>query len=69
MLRISIFLWALVTVLIQGCGARQLYEGLQNSQRFECQKSSKYDIEACLESTDVNYEEYETERQDVLKHK
>ena len=62
-------LCVLSALLIQGCGARQLYEGLQTSQRFECHKASQSDVDECLERADISYEEYQKDRKDAQENK
>lgn len=56
---------ALSTLLMQSCGTEQVYEGLRNRQRIECQKLPKSELEECLKRVDVNYEEYRQKRDEV----
>ncbi len=62
---ILILLCLLSTVLMYGCGTRQVYEGLQSRQRIECQNLPKSEYEECLDRVDVSHEEYKRHREDV----
>ena len=56
----------LSVLLLFGCGKRQVYEGLQSRQRFECHRVPQSEIEECLDRASVSYDEYQ-QRIDELK--
>ncbi len=58
---------ALSAVLFVACGKRQVYEGLQARQRFECHKMPQSEIEECLNRASVSYEVYKQGRDEVME--
>lgn len=58
---------ALSIVLLFGCGNRQVYEGLQARQRFECHRVPQSEREECLHNASVSYDEYQQAREEVLE--
>lgn len=53
--------------MAQGC-AQFLYDELQTKQREDCyRKNSPSGVQACLDNTDMTYEEYEKIRKEDKK--
>ncbi|NCP63782.1 MAG: hypothetical protein GW836_03870 [Paraglaciecola sp.] len=57
----------LASTLISACSNRALYETAQHNRRTACLKQPPPQAEKCLESVSKPYEEYERERQALLK--
>lgn len=64
---ILILLCVISAVAMSGCGTRQIYEGLQNSQRMRCQKFPKPEYEECVERADASFEEYRKNRDELRR--
>ena len=54
--------FAFAMLLIPSCSSKQVYEGLRDRQRVECQQLPKSEYEECLERVDMSYEEYRRKR-------
>ena len=54
-----------VAMLMQGCSSRQVYDGLRERQRIECQQLPKSEYEDCLDRVDMGYEEYRRKRKEI----
>jgi len=64
--RIAIF--ALFSITLTNCSARQTYEGLQQNARNECAKSANQaQYRECMERTSMSYAEYEQKRKEQDK--
>ncbi|MCF8054533.1 MAG: hypothetical protein K9K75_04865 [Deltaproteobacteria bacterium] len=64
---LAIFFAGLLLVL-QGCTYRSWYEGLRETARQECYKNKNdQQIRECLDKTNVTYEEYEKNREELKK--
>jgi len=49
--------------ILYGCSSKQMYYGLQQSQRIECQKIvDKTEYDECMARLNESYEQYEKER-------
>ena len=57
----------IVAGLVQGCSARTWYDGLKQAQAAECVKLHDKDRDACLQDTRVSYDQYQRDRQEILK--
>jgi hypothetical protein len=53
--------------LLSACSNRALYETAQNNRRNACLKELPAQAQKCLETVSKSYEEYERERQALLK--
>jgi len=54
-------------VLVAACSNKQVYTAIQQNQRFECTKLPQGESERCLRQFDTSYEQYEKDRQDIVK--
>jgi hypothetical protein len=59
-------LCALAAAALQACSTQQMYESLQAGKRNACQKYNEPDRSRCLSSTDMEYDRYRREREDML---
>ncbi len=65
------FLFCAMIIMIlstSACTRQGWYEGFQQSQREKCYKLPDQDRENCLKQTDKSYEEYQRERQEILRN-
>lgn len=58
---------ALFISLSFGCSNQATYEALQQSQRNECAKLPQGQYEDCMREVNVPYDDYERERQELIK--
>ena len=49
--------------VVAGCSNRQVYESLQAGQRNECQRLAEPERSKCLQSANLKYDDYATERE------
>lgn len=58
---------ALFISLSCGCSNQATYEALQQGQRNDCAKLPQGQYEDCMREVDVPYDEYERQRQELIK--
>ena len=51
--------------LLSGCASQDLYESIQASNRFECDKLPPSQYEACIAQTVQPYDDYDRERRAI----
>lgn len=56
-----------VTAMLPACSNKDVYQAIQNNQEMECQKLPATAREECLRDLSGPYEDYERDRQSVLK--
>ncbi len=55
-------------LFLQGCSYRSWYGGLQQKQRQDCyERGNQADVQSCLEKANMNYDQYKSSREEVLK--
>ena len=54
-----------VLILCGGCASRDLYDGVQASNRFECNMLPPSQYKACISQATRSYDDYERERQAI----
>ncbi len=52
---------------LAACSQQQVYDAVQQNRQFECQKLPGTQYEECMERYSEPYEEYERERQQLLR--
>ena len=57
----------LLLLLVAGCTNQQVYNGAREANRQECQKLQQGEMQRCLQRLDVNYDEYQRQREELLK--
>ena len=62
-----ILIMALIAAWLAGCSARGSYESIQSSKRYDCAKLPASQYDACMEQANRSYDEYQRERQQVIK--
>jgi len=65
--RAIILLLALLTISIQACSSRQMYNSMQYNRKLECQKVPSSDYDECIERTNESYDKYKQKRDEVIK--
>lgn len=50
-----------------GCSHKGVYQDLQRNKRNECMQAPPAEFDRCMRAMDISYEEYERQRQQVLK--
>lgn len=59
---------AISSIFISACTAKQLYNSAKGSQEAKCREHVGSELEQCLQEIyNKSYEDYEKERQQVLK--
>ena len=58
---------AALAVCTTACSNQQIYEAVQQSNQFECQKNPKTARERCMEQVSEPYEDYERDRNALLE--
>ena len=53
--------------LVQACSQQQVYDAIQQNRQLECQKLPGTQYEECMKQYSEPYEEYERERQELLR--
>lgn len=66
-MKYAFVLFALSCMGMAACSNRSVYETIQANNRLDCQKVPVAQQEDCLRQADKSYEEYERERQELLK--
>jgi len=61
----NLLLVLVATGALLGCSSQQIYSGLQAGQRNACQKYAEPDRSRCLSSSDMDYERYRRERDEM----
>lgn len=69
MKRATVLLLSIISMCLFGCSNKQTYEAIQHSDKNDCQKRPPSQVEECLRQTNVSYDEYERNRQDILTKK
>ena len=59
---------ACLSFIITSCSNQSIYEAVKYNQTNECGKLPKSAYEECIARYNKSYDEYETERQDLLKN-
>jgi PBP1b-binding outer membrane lipoprotein LpoB len=62
----SVFL--MIALFLMGCSNKQIYTAVQENRRVECSKLPQVQFEKCMSEYDTPYEEYQRERQAVIKN-
>jgi hypothetical protein len=57
----------IMMIFLQGCSTRMWYDGFKMAQANECSKLQDKERERCLQDAGVSYDQYQRERQDILK--
>ncbi len=58
----------LMILLMVGCSARGVYDGIQVGNRNECSKLPPSQYDECIKDVEKPYDEYERERKETLSH-
>lgn len=66
LLRLSVFLVFIVTSLA-ACTNKEVYESVRSNRLNDCQYLTEPERERCMERYDKTYDEYEREREAILK--
>jgi hypothetical protein len=59
--------YSMIALLLMGCSNKQIYTAVQENRRVECSKLPQVQFKKCMSEYDTPYEEYERERQAVIK--
>ena len=61
--------WAHLFLLsvLAACSNQQLYNGIQKNRQLECQKLPGSQYDECMKEVSEPYEEYEHDRQELIK--
>ncbi len=59
----------LVLISMGSCSRQQVYDSVQNNQRQECSKYSGSRLDECMRGFDLNFDDYQQQREDVLGDK
>lgn len=62
----SVSVIALLAALPAACTGRQVYEGLQERNRQQCYKLPQGEMARCLERSDIDYEDYRRQREEIV---
>lgn len=54
---------------LTACSNKAVYQDLQRNKRNECLQLPPAEYDKCMRPMDISYEEYERQRQQVLKDK
>lgn len=57
----------IIVFLLFGCSNKKIYEAVQYNQKQECRKLPYPQQSECVEEHSKSFEEYEKNREDVLK--
>ncbi|MDP5187969.1 MULTISPECIES: hypothetical protein [unclassified Alishewanella] len=57
----------LLLFTLAGCSNKAVYQNLQLNKKQQCQQLPVSQYDECMRSIPLTYEEYERERQEVLK--
>lgn len=57
----------IIGTLLVGCTNQEVYEAVQQNRQHECQKLPEPAAEKCMEQHSESYEDYEREREELLK--
>jgi hypothetical protein len=57
---------ALLLISLTACTKQQYYEGLKAERRTECLEYPVSEYEDCIDETQKSFEEYSTERKEVI---
>ncbi|MCC5451066.1 hypothetical protein LMJ53_04865 [Rheinheimera sp. UJ51] len=57
----------LLLFALAGCSNKAVYQNLQLNKKQQCQQLPVSQYDECMRSIPLTYEEYERERQEVLK--
>ncbi|WP_235937536.1 hypothetical protein [Marinobacter caseinilyticus] len=57
----------MVLLSVGGCSHRAVYENIQINNRNDCSKRPPSEYAACMERASKSYDEYERERQEIIK--
>ena len=63
----KIILLSLCACVVMGCSNQGAYESIQISNRLECSKLPESQYDECMTNTNKSYNDYERERQEILK--
>ena len=55
------------SLLVTACSNEQIYTAIQENQRLECSKLPEPQYEKCMKELETPYDEYEKDRQEILK--
>ena len=55
----------LTIAFMYGCTDRAWYEGFKSSERFRCQQLTSPEYEECMRQSDVDYDTYKSERDEL----
>jgi hypothetical protein len=58
----------MLSLLLMGCSNQQIYTAVQENRRVECSKLPQVQFEKCMSEYKTSYEEYERQRQAVIKN-
>ncbi|OUS27638.1 hypothetical protein A9Q99_14465 [Gammaproteobacteria bacterium 45_16_T64] len=56
-----------VILLMAGCSNKAVYDNIQLNMKNECRTLPQSQYEECMEDASTSYEEYEENRQEMLK--
>lgn len=60
--------WIMIALaLCTACSQQSVYEGLKQNNRNECNKMPESQRQLCLEKVDQDYQDYQREREALLK--
>ena len=64
------FMWIVAVFLLSACTTKELYEHTQLQVKTHCNQKVGVEKEQCLENiNEKTYDEYEKERQEIMKNK
>jgi hypothetical protein len=58
----------MLSLLLMGCSNQQIYTAVQENRRVECSKLPQVQFEKCMSEYNTSYDEYERQRQAVIKN-
>jgi len=57
----------LLTISIQACSSRQMYDSMQYNKKFECISVPSSDYDECIERANESYDKYKQKRDEAIK--
>lgn len=69
MYRIGCSLIIFVVIFSSACSSRQVYDALQNNQKFQCQQFPQPEYLDCKERVNESYDDYSRKRNEAIERK